>query len=122
MIDSNISTKPNTGQPSFYTPTQDERTMAILAHVLTIFFGFIPPLIIWLIKKEESKYVAEQAKESLNFQLTLLLMYIALAITLIGFILFFVPYILGIVFAIVATINASDNKIYKYPFCIRFFK
>jgi uncharacterized protein len=117
-------TNSNTGanQPSFYTPTQDERTMAILAHVLTIFFWFVPPLIIWLIKKDESKYVAEQAKESLNFQITLFLIYLILGITIVGIFFWWIPYILAIVFAIIATINASDNKIYKYPLCIRFIK
>ena len=53
--------------------SQDEKTMALLAHLGGIFFGFIPSLIIWLIKKDESAFVAEQAKEALNFQITVMI-------------------------------------------------
>lgn len=53
----------NSDQQSVYTPTSDERTLAILAHILTLFFTFFAPLVVYLIKKDDSKYVAEQAKE-----------------------------------------------------------
>ena len=69
-----------------YTPNGDERTLAILVHVLSIFFWIIPGLIIYLIKKDESPFVAEHAKEAMNFQLTLTLLYIVLAISIIGII------------------------------------
>jgi hypothetical protein len=110
---------------NLYTPNSDERTFAILSHVLAIFFGFIPPLIIWLVKKDESKYVEKHAKESLNFQITMVLAYVAAGILVcifIGIILLWVVYILNIVLCIIATIQASDNKIYRYPFCIRLIK
>jgi uncharacterized protein len=125
MTDSNSYSNPNIDQPTFYTPTSDERTMAILAHVLTIFFGFIPPLVIWLIKKDESKYVTEHAKESLNFQITIFLAYLVAGVLVclfIGFLLLFVVWAISIVFAILATIEANNNKIYKYPFCLRLIK
>ena len=61
------------GQQPVYTPTSDERVLAILAHALTFVSNIIAPLIIYLLKKDDSQYVAEQAKESLNFQLTVLL-------------------------------------------------
>ena len=41
--------------------TQDERTMAMLAHLLGIVTGFLGPLVIWLIKKDQSKFVAYHA-------------------------------------------------------------
>jgi uncharacterized Tic20 family protein len=59
-----------TSQPSDGGISQDEKTMAMLAHGLPILVGFWAPLIIWLLKKDQSPYIAEQAKEALNFQIT----------------------------------------------------
>lgn len=109
-------------QPTVYTPTSDEKTMAILAHVLTFVASFIAPLVIYLIKKDESKYVADQAKESLNFQLTVILAVIVLCITIVGILLVWPLCIVAYIFVIIATIKASDGKAYKYPLCIRFIK
>ena len=52
-------------------PTQDERSMAMLAHVLMIFTGFLGPLIIWLMRKE-SRFVSFHALQALAFQATLI--------------------------------------------------
>lgn len=106
------------------TPTSDEKTMAILSHILCLVAGFIAPLVIYLIKKE-SPYVTAHAKESLNFQLTMLLAVIAsvlLMIVLIGFLLLWLVGIANLVLIIIATIRASENKLYRYPFTIRFIK
>jgi len=105
-----------------YTPNGDERTFAILVHVLSIFFWIIPGLIIYLIKKDESPFVAEHAKEAMNFQLTLTLLYIILAISIVGIIFLWVPYVIQLVLCIVAAIKASDLKLYRYPFTIRLIK
>lgn len=105
------------------TVTESERLLAILAHIITVFSSFIGPLVIYLVKKDESPFVRQHASESLNFQLTLAIAYF------IGFILMFVfigvlllPLIglAHLVLVIVATIKASDNKLYRYPFTIRF--
>src|SRR2546423_4278523 len=53
-------------------PDEDSKTMAMLAHLLGI-LGFLGPLIIWLIKKDQSPFVNDQGKEALNFHLTLLI-------------------------------------------------
>ena len=108
-----------------YTPNSDERTMAILSHILTIVAGFLVPLIIYLIKKDESKYVAEHAKESLNFQITVFIaacVCIPLTLIIIGFVLMFAVIILAWVFIIMATIKASENKMYRYPINLRIIK
>ncbi|MEN9697014.1 MAG: hypothetical protein RLZ56_435 [Bacteroidota bacterium] len=104
-------------------PTQDEKTLAVLAHVLGFFGSFIVPLIIYLVKKDESPYVREHAKEALNFHISMAIYYtisIILILVLIG--------ILGVIFlgtfslvvSIVAAIKALDGKPYRYPLCIRF--
>jgi uncharacterized protein len=109
------------------TPTSDERTFAILSHILAIVpgIGIFGPLVIWLIKKDESPFVEANAKESLNFQLTMLIAYVVswiLVIVLIGVMLFFVIWVLNIVLVIVASVKTSENKIYRYPFNLRLIK
>ena len=113
---------PGSANTPQYTPTNDERTLAILCHVLAIFFWILPPLIIYLIKKDESAYVAEHAKESLNFQITVSIVAIVLALTVIGIVLIWVLGIARLVFMIIATIRASDNQLYRYPLTIRLIK
>jgi uncharacterized Tic20 family protein len=105
-----------------YAPTEDERSMAMLVHVLSIFFWILPGLIIYLLKKDESSFVAAHAKEAMNFQLTLTLLYIVLLISLVGIILLWVPYFIQLALCIVATMKASDRKLYRYPFTIRLIK
>src|SRR6478672_4407407 len=105
-----------------FTPTSDEKTMALLAHVLTLAAGFIAPLIIYLVKKDESSFVAAHAKESLNFQITLFIAIIILFITIIGVVLVWIVGILALVLVIIATLKASEGKLYKYPLNIRLVK
>ena len=106
-------------------PTADEKTLAILSHILTIVSSFIAPLIIYLVKKDDSPYVAEHAKESLNFQITMFILYIIsaiLIIVLIGILLIWLLSIANLVLVIVATIKASENKMYRYPVNFRLLK
>jgi len=103
-------------------PSNDEKTMATLSHVLTIVTGFLAPLIIYLIKKDESTFIAHHARESLNFQITVFIVVIALIITIIGALLLWVVGIAVVVFVIIATIKASEGKLYKYPFSLRLIK
>jgi uncharacterized Tic20 family protein len=113
-----------TEEPVLVTPTSDDKTMAILAHILCIVAGFLAPLIIYLIKKD-SPYVAAHAKEALNFQLTMLIAWIVcfiLMFVIIGIFLMFFLGIANLVLIIIATIRASENKIYHYPFSIKFVK
>ena len=105
-----------------FAPTSDEKTMAILAHVLTLAVGFIAPLVIYLLKKDESTYVTAHAKESLNFQITIFIAVILLIVTIVGALLLWIVGILALVLIIVATIKASEGKLYKYPFTIRLIK
>ncbi len=103
-------------------PTSDEKTLALVAHLVTIVSSFIGPLIIYLIKKDDSEFVANHAKESLNFQITMALISIGLFITLIGIFLLWIVGLAVIVFVIVATIKASEGKLYRYPFTLRLIK
>lgn len=106
-------------------PSSDERTFAILAHILTIVSSFIAPLVIYLLKKDESAFVSEHAKESLNFQITMFILYIIsfiLMLVLIGILLIWLLSIANLILVIVATIKASENKMYRYPVNFRLIK
>ena len=103
-------------------PTSDEKTLALLSHVLTFFFPLLAPLVIYLVKRDESSFVAAHAKESLNFQITLCIICIALFITIIGILLLWIVGIVAVVLVIVATIRASEGRLYKYPFTLRLIK
>ena len=104
------------------TATQDDRNMAMIAHLLGIVLGFLGPLIIWLIKKEQSPFVEDQSKEALNFQITVLLAHViagAAWMICIGMILTPAVIIVSIVFCIIAGMAASKGELYRYPFALR---
>jgi uncharacterized protein len=105
-----------------YIPTSDEKTLAILSHILTLVAPILAPLIIYLIKKDESRYVAYHAKESLNFQITLMIVIICLLVTIIGILLVWIIGIAALVLVIIATIRASEGSLYRYPFTLRLIK
>jgi uncharacterized Tic20 family protein len=111
-------------QPTtFPQPSSEDKTLALLAHILTLFVGFLAPLIIWLVKKDESKFVADNAKESLNFQITIAIFYIIAFVAmflLIGFLLLPAVWVINLIFVIIATIRANEGKVYRYPINFRF--
>jgi uncharacterized Tic20 family protein len=121
-------TTPSTGYPNEYvgpTPTPDDKTMAMLAHLLGILLGFIGPLIIWLIKKDQSPFVDDQGKESLNFQFMLIIGYVIGSVTsmiCIGFLIIPAVWIFGIIFSIMAALKAKDGIAYRYPVNLRLIK
>lgn len=109
--------------------TKDERMYGMLCHLLS-FCGYvvplghvIGPLAIWLTKKEESEFVDEQGRESLNFQISMLIYFavaVVLCFLLIGFLFLPVLAIFHIVVVIIASIRANEGESYRYPLCIRF--
>ena len=121
MDDSYLGTTQSPATPV----TESERMLAILAHVLTFLAWLFAPLIIYLVKKDESSFVREHAKESLNFQLTQMIVYFVcflLLLVIIGVLGFIVVGFYQLVLVIVATIKAADSQLYRYPFTIRFIK
>ncbi len=114
-----------TGQPTEKptgSPSQDERTWALLAHLSSLIGGFLGPLIVWLVKKDESPFVRDQAKEALNFQIAVLIaLFIAGAamLVLVGFLLVPIIAIANIVYTILAAMEANKGVAYRYPYTIR---
>lgn len=102
----------------------EDKTMSLLAHLLGIVIGFLGPLILFLVKKD-SKFVYQNARNALNFQLTLLIGWVAafvLTFVLIGMLLYPVLFIVNIVFSVIGAIQANEGKVYKYPVAIEFIK
>lgn len=111
--------------------------MAMLAHLLGIPTGFLGPLIIWLVKKDQSAFVEVAGREALNFHLTLFLLSVVLfpallilsIIPLIGCLtfplLFLAVVAVGIgslVTQVVAAIKANEGQTYRYPVNFRLIK
>jgi hypothetical protein len=100
-----------------------DKTLAILTHLLGIFTGFIGALIILIVSK--NKKVKEHAKLALNWQISYVIYSIIggiLIFFLIGFLILLALAIINLVFCIIATIRASEGKLWKYPMSISFFK
>jgi len=99
--------------------------LAALAGFIVPFGNVIGPLIIWLIKKDESAFVDDQGKESLNFQISFTIYALVAAlliIVVIGIVLLIALGVLMLILVIVAAIKASNGEHYRYPMSIRFIK
>lgn len=109
-------------QPAPMTPA-DEKLWATLINLGGLFFGFLAPLIGYLVLKDRGPFVRAHSATALNFQLTLLIAYVVggiLSIVLIGFFIIFAAYILNIVLCIVAAVKANRGEWYRYPLSIPF--
>ncbi len=129
----------NTLDPQPPVLSSDERTWAVLAHLGalggSIFgFGFVIPMVILLTKGNDLEYVKSHSREALNFQLTLLVAFLAVFVSYLVMV-FLVPWWLPIVllilagftlggvalaFPIIAGVKSSRGQEYKYPVAIRF--
>ena len=112
---------PQLNLPQFVEPpvTSNDKLLAILCHLSFIIgVGFILPLIIYLVKRNESVFVATHAREVLNFHLSILLYIICcipLFFVLIGFVFFFVIALVGFVCAIIGAIKVSEARVLSLP-------
>ena len=111
----------------------ESRGWAAGAHLAPLIgLGFIGPLIVWLVKRDEDRFAELHAREALNFQLSLLLYaFIAMALLFLSFtgvwvfiviavIAFVAIGIMALVLAIVAGVKGASGDLYRYPLTIRF--
>ena len=146
-----IPPPPNPGAPGWAQPqphpsglSSELRGWAIAAHLgglvvglaTAAVFGFVGPLLVWLFKRDEHPFTDHHAKESLNFQLTVLLVLVlsvALAIPALIFgvltlgiglvllgVLAVVAAVAWVVLPIIGAVKASNGEGYRYPLTIRF--
>lgn len=106
---------------------QEDRTLALITHLSGILLSFIVPLVIWLTNKDKADkaWLNDQAKEALNFQITIVIAYVicmVLAIIVIGGLLMPVVWLINIIFCILAGIKANEGVAYRYPFALRLIK
>ncbi|MFP4474092.1 MAG: DUF4870 domain-containing protein [Desulfatibacillaceae bacterium] len=117
------------------TPTtRDERLWASFCHLSALLGYFllpfwipagniVGPLVIWLVKREDSAFIDAQGKEAVNFQISMTLYALValfLKLVLIGFLLFPLVFLVDLVLLITAAVKASDGAAYRYPATIRF--
>ena len=119
-----------------YTPLdqreRDSRLWATLCHLMALtglvsagVGCFVGPLVVWLIKRNEFPFVDEQGKEAVNFQLTMLIAFVAAFMSLVlglGLILLPLVGVFDVVMVVVASIKANEGVHFRYPLCIRFIK
>lgn len=119
---------PAYGAPGAAQPLSDsdQRMWAMLAHLGGIIFSFLAPLVIWLVFRERGRFVDEQAKEALNFQITLVIA--AIGISIISVItlglgaFLYLAFLVALVFMILAGVAANRGEAYRYPVNIRLIK
>jgi len=131
------------GQPQYGAPggasmtPQDEKQWAMLGHLGGILM-WLGPLIVFLVYKDRSAFVKQESKEALNFQILMTIGVVALSLVLgiiaipLAFVTFglaaalpmlaFVPWVLGVIFAIVGAVRVNAGGSYRYPFNLRLIK
>lgn len=107
--------------------SQEDKTLAMLTHLSGIILSFIVPLIIWLTNKDKADkgFLNDQAREALNFQITLLIIYVVgtiLTVILIGALINLVAWLTCIILSILAALKANEGVAYRYPFALRLIK
>jgi uncharacterized Tic20 family protein len=133
-----MSSDPSNLESPQFAVTPEDRQWAMFAHLSSLLamwlggLGFLGPLIIWLIKKEQSAFIDDQGKEALNFNLTVLIATIALGLLALPVVLltvglgllvivplFLILGVVAIIMPILGAIKANAGEAYRYPYIIR---
>lgn len=104
---------------------QEEKQKGMLVHLLSIFFGFLAPLIMYLMATEQESFLKEHAKESLNFQISFFIYIFVcgmLSFLIIPIIAMIGLWIFGIIQMIQACMVANNGEPFKYGLTIPFIK
>jgi uncharacterized protein len=126
-----MSTPESAAAPPGNLPSHDERTWGMMAHLSALatfiipFGGIIGPLVVWLMKRDQSAFVADQGKEALNFNITMLILGIIFAVlilVIVGIFLLSALVIFWFIMTIVAAIKANEGVRFRYPFAFRLVK
>ena len=128
-METSLPTPPPVGgvAPAVFSNVRNWNILCHASALLGVFLHFpghlLGPLIVWLAKRDDSPEIDAHGKESLNFQISMLIyngIAVVFCLVLVGFAFLAVLWVLNAVFVIVAAIQASDGKFYRYPMTIRF--
>jgi uncharacterized Tic20 family protein len=107
--------------PTLAQPPGSNKIWSILSHLsilVTPVVGIVFPLVVFLAMRHESEYLSRNAREALNFHISLIiygLCCIPLMFIVIGIPMLFILWFASIILAIVAAVKASDGGCYHYP-------
>lgn len=113
------------------TTSNSERELGMLTHLLAFagmampFGSIVGPLVIWLMKKDESEFLDATGRAVLNFQISYVIWTFAalvLCFFIIGFPMLFVLPILNVIFTIIGAVKARDGIVWDYPMTIQFLR
>jgi len=107
-----------------HSQKEDSQLLALL-HLSGLFVLLFPPILIWLWKKDEVKNIDKNAKDVINFQLSMWVYLFSAAILLLIIIGLPLLIFLGIASSIIIVLNSikvMNKQPYKYPFTIQFLK
>ena len=97
----------------------NEKVLAIASHLLAIPFEFLAPVIGYFVFRGKGPFITHHVRESLNFGITMLLVMVVLAISIIGLLIWWVPPIYWFIMRVIAAIKAAQGEFYKYPLTLR---
>jgi uncharacterized protein len=106
------------------SPSANDKVAAMAVHIAGIFFWFVPSLIVYL-AVTGNPWLKEQARNALNFQLTMLIAFvigIVLSFIGIGFLIIWAVEVIVVVLSIVAAVKANQGETYKYPLTVELVK
>jgi uncharacterized protein len=112
----------------FAAPKGSEKIWSMLSHLsmlITPLVGIIFPLVVYFAMRGESEYLTENAKEALNFHISIIiygLCCLPFLLLFIGFPMLWALWIASLILAIIAAVKASDGACYRYPLTLRFVK
>ena len=104
--------------------TSDQRSYALVMHLGSLFVGFLVPLVMWVIKKDESPFINDHGKQIMNWTISATIYGIisfVLIFVIIGIFLILALVVLHVVFSVQGAIAANKGERYKYPLAIQFF-
>ena len=103
----------------------EERMLASILYVVSLFFPIIGPLVIWLLKKDESSFINYHGREYFNFFISYTVYSVIsgiLVFLIVGIFLLWILGIMALVFTIIAAVKAYEGNEYRFPLVFRVIK
>ena len=115
------------GRPAATSLNDTDRNFGMAIHLsplVAFLFGpaILVPLVLWLIRRDESPFVDDHGREMLNALLSFVVYHIVAIITIIGIVALPVLYIVGVVNLVRGAVSAGRGEFFRYPMTIRFLK